>query len=151
MDLPPRKPSCLTEHFCVDRKAKIAMLFATSGRLLHCSDDGLIANMPISGPDIVQISFFEAGSSLHDDEVARQCNIRSLRICDPLSLLVCAKTFPDFADRQPHVTLWQTEDGSFVYMSMYSLQGRRRVMVKKVEKPSIWSETTNFAGISIKS
>jgi len=153
MVLPLRKPSCNSEFFYVDRKPNIPELLGTSRRRLICADSDLITRMPFGGPEFVQLSFFESATDIHISDIQRLCDIRSLRMSDPLSLLVYLRMYPNFADRSPHVTMWECGDDEkyHVCMSLYSLRGTRYTAIRKAPLQVVWSPNTVFAGISTKS
>lgn len=121
----------------VDRSRSPQDALQATGRKLFVNDE-VAATMPQGEGDEVEITFFQVGHYISDDDLEKKLEGDCMEAIDPYTLAAFNTANPEFADTHPNCTHWKDADGKWCYAAFGRWLDGRGVFVRR--NVNVWSD-----------
>lgn len=127
----------------VKRERSPQQVIDATGRKQYI-DKEVVASMPKGEGKKVEVTFFQVGSFISPDDLAKKFDEHGLKP-DPYAQSAVNEADPSFADTHPNGTQWQDANGKWCYIAFARWHGERYVHVNR--DGSVWGDYWWFGGV----
>jgi hypothetical protein len=114
----------------VDRTLSPEAAVAATRRIQYVNTN-VVASMPAGVGDTVNIIWVPFKKGASNKEVVKKLAEYEMILADPFALLAHNALEPDFAVKQPNLTLWQDADGNWCHATCHDSIAKRIVQVNR--------------------
>ncbi len=107
-------------------------------------NDVAVNSMPCGDGEEVEVTFFQVGRFISDDDLEKEYKKRGLKP-DPRAQTAVNEVDPAFADSKPNGTHWKDENGNWVFLTFDRYFDGRRVGCNRND--NVWDGDWWFGGV----